>query len=106
MKKILIFVKTKKFADELYLRLRRSLQQPVLVIHGDKEQASRDYVIDRFRHDESVVLVATDVAARGLDIKNLDVVINMDMPTNIEDYVHRIGMLESFRLPLMLNGFV
>lgn len=91
-KRVLIFVKTKRSADSLHLRLRQALRRTVLVIHGDKEQSSRDYVLQRFRQDDRSILVATDVAARGLDIKDLDVVVNMDLPTNIEDYVHRIGM--------------
>ncbi|KAF8289300.1 putative ATP-dependent DEAD/H RNA helicase [Trypanosoma cruzi] len=90
--RVLIFVKTKRTADSLHGSLRRILGGAVMAIHGDKEQSQRDYVLDRFRRDDRSVLVATDVAARGLDIKNLDVVINFDMPTNIEDYVHRIGM--------------
>nr|CAJ2467459.1 unnamed protein product [Leishmania braziliensis] len=89
--RVLVFVKTKKSCDILQDRLGRALRQTVLAIHGDKLQSSRDYVLDRFRKDERAILVATDVAARGLDIKNLDVVVNYDMPLNIEDYVHRIG---------------
>ncbi|KAH9599933.1 DEAD/DEAH box helicase domain [Trypanosoma melophagium] len=89
--RVLIFVKTKRTADSLHSSLRRILGGAVMAIHGDKEQSQRDYVLDRFRRDARSVLVATDVAARGLDIKSLDVVVNFDMPTNIEDYVHRIG---------------
>ncbi|KAK4366581.1 hypothetical protein RND71_014461 [Anisodus tanguticus] len=61
------------------------------VIHGDKSEGERDYVLNQFRNGRSPVLVATDVAARGLDIKNIRVVINFDFPTGIEHYVHRIG---------------
>lgn len=108
----LIFTKTKRAADDLHYRLRNGLNEegapqspttptssryptrrPVLVIHGDKLQASRDEVLARFKQQDGAVLVATDVAARGLDISDLDVVINLELPTNIEDYVHRIGML-------------
>ncbi|KPI88679.1 putative ATP-dependent DEAD/H RNA helicase [Leptomonas seymouri] len=96
--RVLIFVKTKRSADILQDRLGRALRQTVLAIHGDKLQSSRDYVLDRFRKDSHAILVATDVAARGLDIKDLDVVVNYDMPLNIEDYVHRIGMLNWFPL--------
>ncbi|CCW72091.1 unnamed protein product [Phytomonas sp. Hart1] len=94
--RVLVFVKTKRTADALYARLKHAMRRTVLVIHGDKEQSSRDYVLQRFRSDETAVLVATDVAARGLDIKDLDVVVNVDLPTGIEDYVHRIGMFEAF----------
>lgn len=99
--RVLIFVKTKKSADILQDRLGRALRQTVLAIHGDKLQSSRDYVLDRFRKDSRAILVATDVAARGLDIKDLDVVVNYDMPLNIEDYVHRIGMLNGFPSSLL-----
>lgn len=92
----LIFTKTKRMADTLHNQLSRNYGSSALVIHGDKEQAHRDRVLDRFRHDSAAILVATDVAARGLDIKDLDVVVNFDMPTSIEDYVHRIGMLVEF----------
>eukprot|EP00796_Vickermania_ingenoplastis_P002189 gene2190-1357_t len=108
----LIFTKTKRAADQLHYMLRNGLnkegapqspttptsscyptRRPVLVIHGDKLQSSRDEVLSTFKRQEGAVLVATDVAARGLDISDLDVVINLELPTNIEDYVHRIGML-------------
>jgi len=89
--KVLVFTKTKRMADTLHISLGRNFGSAVMVIHGDKEQAHRDRVLDNFRRDSSAILVATDVAARGLDIKDLDVVINYDFPTCIEDYVHRIG---------------
>jgi superfamily II DNA/RNA helicase len=60
-------------------------------IHGDKSQSERDYAFRRFKNDDIEVLVATDVAARGLDVSDVKVVINYDFPMNIEDYVHRIG---------------
>jgi ATP-dependent RNA helicase DDX5/DBP2 len=93
----LIFTKTKRMADTLHGSLSRQFGSCVLVIHGDKEQSHRDRVLERFRSDSAAILVATDVAARGLDIKDLDVVINYDFPNSIEDYVHRIGMLAEFR---------
>ena len=92
----LIFTKTKKMADTLYSSLCRSGVN-AMAIHGDKDQAHRDRVLDKFRRDSTSVLVATDVAARGLDIKDLDCVVNYDFPMNIEDYVHRIGMLGDFQ---------
>ena len=60
-------------------------------LHGDKTQGMRDRVMQSFRKGYCNYLVATDVAARGLDISDIDIVINIDMPQNIEDYVHRIG---------------
>ncbi|XVF14079.1 hypothetical protein REPUB_Repub09cG0026000 [Reevesia pubescens] len=87
--KIIIFCSTKKMCDQLARNLSR--QCAAAAIHGDKSQADRDYVLGQFRSGRSPVLVATDVAARGLDIKDIRVVINYDFPTGVEDYVHRIG---------------
>ncbi|XP_051140539.1 ATP-dependent RNA helicase-like protein DB10 [Andrographis paniculata] len=87
--KIIIFCSTKKMCDQLAGHLTR--QFGAAAIHGDKSQGERDYVLNQFRSGRSPVLVATDVAARGLDIKDIRVVINYDFPTGIEDYVHRIG---------------
>ncbi|GAB4849222.1 hypothetical protein Ancab_004033 [Ancistrocladus abbreviatus] len=87
--KIIIFCATKKMCDALARNITR--QFGAAVIHGDKSQSERDYVLNQFRTGRSPVLVATDVAARGLDIKDIRVVINYDFPTGIEDYVHRIG---------------
>ncbi|KAA8530222.1 hypothetical protein F0562_004931 [Nyssa sinensis] len=87
--KIIIFCSTKKMCDQLARNLSR--QFGASAIHGDKSQGERDHVLNQFRTGRSPVLVATDVAARGLDIKDIRVVINYDFPTGIEDYVHRIG---------------
>nr|XP_043614476.1 DEAD-box ATP-dependent RNA helicase 14-like [Erigeron canadensis] len=87
--KVIIFCSTKKMCDQLGRNLTR--QFSAAVIHGDKSQGERDYVLNQFRSGKSPVLVATDVAARGLDIKDIRVVINYDFPTGVEDYVHRIG---------------
>lgn len=64
---------------------------PAMVMHGDKAQAERDWVLNEFRTGKAPILVATDVAARGLDVKDVRYVINYDYPSNKEDYVHRIG---------------
>ncbi|KAL5540627.1 hypothetical protein UlMin_043202 [Ulmus minor] len=87
--KIIIFCSTKKMCDQLSRNLTR--QFGAAAIHGDKSQSERDYVLNQFRSGRTPVLVATDVAARGLDIKDIRVVINYDFPTGVEDYVHRIG---------------
>ncbi|MBA0697551.1 hypothetical protein Goari_021089 [Gossypium aridum] len=87
--KIIVFCSTKKMCDQLARNLTR--QFGAAAIHGDKSQADRDFVLSQFRTGRSPVLVATDVAARGLDIKDIRVVINYDFPTGVEDYVHRIG---------------
>ncbi|GER51750.1 DEAD-box ATP-dependent RNA helicase, partial [Striga asiatica] len=87
--KIIIFCSTKKLCDHLARNLGRNYG--AAAIHGDKSQGERDWVLNQFRSGKSPVLVATDVAARGLDIRDIRVVINYDFPTGIEDYVHRIG---------------
>lgn len=86
--KIIIFCSTKKLCDQLARNLRG---YGAAAIHGDKNQSDRDFVLNQFRVGKAPILVATDVAARGLDIKDIRVVINYDFPTGIEDYVHRIG---------------
>ncbi|CAH9122673.1 unnamed protein product [Cuscuta epithymum] len=87
--KVIIFCSTKKMCNALSGNLAR--QFGAAAIHGDKSQGERDYVLSQFRTGRTPILVATDVAARGLDIKDIRVVINYDFPTGIEDYVHRIG---------------
>jgi ATP-dependent RNA helicase DDX5/DBP2 len=62
-------------------------------IHGDKSQQERDWVLKEFKEGTANLLIATDVAARGLDVKNIQYVVNYDMPNNFEDYVHRVGRL-------------
>ncbi|KNH07560.1 ATP-dependent DEAD/H RNA helicase [Perkinsela sp. CCAP 1560/4] len=113
---VLIFCAKKYLVEELCGDLKRQIEDAVrgnagaaenpmgyrryncYTIHGDKSQSQRDWVLDRFRQccagsrpDEINVLIATDVAQRGLDISNLDLVINYDFPNTLEDYVHRIG---------------
>jgi len=88
--KTLIFTSTKKAADEITYHLRTS-RFPALALHGDKSQNERDYVLREFRSGKANVMVATDVAARGLDVKDIKFVINYDFPNNLEDYIHRIG---------------
>lgn len=64
---------------------------PAMCIHGDKQQKERDWVLAEFKKGSTTILVATDVAARGLDVDDVKFVINYDYPNNSEDYVHRIG---------------
>jgi superfamily II DNA/RNA helicase len=90
LKQVLVFSNTKIGAS----RLARWLEQAGIkasAIHGDKTQQERIAALDAFKKGEIDVLVATDVAARGLDITDLPCVINYDLPYNAEDYVHRIG---------------
>ncbi|CAL4951893.1 unnamed protein product [Urochloa decumbens] len=87
--KVIIFCSTKRMCDQLARNLSRDYGASA--IHGDKSQAERDSVLSDFRSGRCPILVATDVAARGLDIKDIRVVVNYDFPTGVEDYVHRIG---------------
>lgn len=107
-KNILVFVNSKICCR----RLARTLTQYGIeadAIHGDKTQDERIKTLDAFKRGELRVLVATDVAARGLDIADLPVVINYDVPFNAEDYVHRIGRtgragMKGLALTLMCPG--
>jgi ATP-dependent RNA helicase RhlE len=87
---VLVFVKTRKGVDAL-VELLDAQQLPADAIHGDKPQPARQRALDRFKAGEVRILVATDVAARGLDIDALPVVVNFDLPIVAEDYVHRTG---------------
>ncbi|XP_061685356.1 probable ATP-dependent RNA helicase DDX17 isoform X2 [Syngnathoides biaculeatus] len=88
--KTIIFVETKKRCDELTRRMRRD-GWPAMCIHGDKSQPERDWVLTEFRSGKAPILIATDVASRGLDVEDIKFVINFDYPNSSEDYVHRIG---------------
>ncbi|XP_075164327.1 ATP-dependent RNA helicase p62-like [Haematobia irritans] len=88
--KIIIFVATKKKVDELS-RFIYGFGVRVGSIHGDKSQTDRDNVLNDFRLGRTNILVATDVAARGLDVDGIKYVINFDFPQSSEDYIHRIG---------------
>lgn len=86
----LIFVETKRMADSLSDFLINQ-NFPATSIHGDRTQREREKALELFRNGRCPILVATAVAARGLDIPNVTHVINYDLPTDIDDYVHRIG---------------
>merc|ERR1719223_1014316 len=88
--KILIFAQTKREGDDLTREMRTD-GFPALCIHGDKKQEEREWVLKEFKEGKSPILVATDVASRGLDVKDIKYVINYDFPNGIEDYVHRVG---------------
>ena len=87
---ILVFVKTKHGADKIVKRLKYDGHKAD-AIHGNLRQSKRDRVINRFRNGNSRILIATDVASRGLDIPVIKHVINYDLPQVPEDYIHRIG---------------
>ncbi|KAF7282769.1 hypothetical protein GWI33_001918 [Rhynchophorus ferrugineus] len=88
--KIIIFVETKKKVEQITRNIKR-YGWPALCMHGDKSQQERDYVLKDFRLGKSTILVATDVAARGLDVEGIKYVVNYDYPNSSEDYIHRIG---------------
>lgn len=88
--KVLVFTSTKAQADELMLNLKMAKIKAALC-HGDKSQGSRRRAIADFKADKIQVLVATEVAARGLDIQGLEHVVNFNLPYLAEDYVHRVG---------------
>lgn len=88
--KILVFVRTTVRAERVAKALERS-EINALTIYGQKDQDERLVVLDRFKQGEDKILVATDVSARGIDIPNVDYVINYDLPEQKEMYVHRVG---------------
>ncbi len=88
--KAIIFCQTKKMVDVLDERLS-GLDYHVEAIHGDMPQSKREKVIKDFKEGRTDILIATDVAARGLDIDDINYVINYDMPDDIDTYIHRIG---------------
>jgi ATP-dependent RNA helicase DDX5/DBP2 len=83
--RVLVFVETKKGCDMLTRSLRMDGFQ-ARAMHGDKSQEERDWVLREFKACKSTLLVATDVAARGLDVDDIRMVVNFDMPTNLEDW--------------------
>ncbi|RRA91873.1 DEAD/DEAH box helicase [Aeromonas veronii] len=88
--RVLVFVRTKQIADRLAQQMQKDGLNTV-AIHGDKSQGARNRALADFRSGEVRVLVATDIAARGLDIDQLPYVINFELPQMAEDYIHRIG---------------
>ena len=86
----LVFSRTKHGADRIAKRLAREGARAV-AIHGNKSQGARSRALESFRSGKCPVLVATDVAARGIDVKDVTLVVNYDMPVEPEAYVHRIG---------------
>ncbi len=88
--KILVFVRTKVRAERVFKAMER-VEIKTVTIHGDKEQKDRIDVMNVFKSGEVKVLIATDVSARGIDIPDVDYVINYDLPDVAENYVHRVG---------------
>ena len=88
--KVIVFIRTKHGTEEVAVELFRSGFKAGS-IHGNKSQSQRESALRKFRSNELNVLVATDVAARGIDVKDISHVINFDQPATYDEYVHRIG---------------
>ncbi|BFZ17308.1 hypothetical protein BsWGS_20348 [Bradybaena similaris] len=88
--KTIIFVETKRKADDIAKRMKTD-GWPALCIHGDKSQEDREWALNNFRSGKNPILIATDIASRGIDVEDIKFVINFDFPACSEDYVHRIG---------------
>ncbi|KAL0223064.1 hypothetical protein P9112_002454 [Eukaryota sp. TZLM1-RC] len=89
-RKVLVFCETKRNVDSLANEFRHR-RIKALPIHGDKSQAERDMALNSFKSGHCLVLIATDVCARGLDVKDIAMVMNYDLPGDVESYIHRIG---------------
>lgn len=93
----MVFVEKKAMCDHIALKISQTTQIPAHTIHGDRPQDVRDRIISEFRKGEIRLLVATDVCSRGIDINDLDRVINFDAPTGfapekaLDTFIHRIG---------------
>lgn len=90
-KRTLVFVERQEAADNLLLELHQRSYRRANSLHGGKEQVDRDQTLTNFKSGLIPIVIATSVAARGLDVKQLGLVINYDVPNHMEDYVHRAG---------------
>ncbi len=90
MRRVLVFTRTKYGADKLTRHLKRE-GIPAAAMHGDKAQSTRLRTLEDFRDGQVRILVATDLAARGIDVDDIELVVNFDVPTDPEIYVHRVG---------------
>ncbi|RLD67589.1 MAG: ATP-dependent helicase [Bacteroidetes bacterium] len=91
LQKVLVFSKTKKMADRLFEKINPNLPNQIGVIHSNKAHNTRMNAVKNFQEGKHRVLIATDVIARGMDIKDVTHIINFDMPESKGDYIHRIG---------------
>ncbi|MDW7731344.1 MAG: DEAD/DEAH box helicase [Methanolobus sp.] len=101
----LIFCNTIKHVDRLYIKLR-SRGHAVETLHGDIKQSHREKTVGNLRDENINIIIATDVAARGLDIDNIEAVVNYDLPLEIETYIHRIGRTARAGRPGTAYSFV
>lgn len=88
--KAVVFCNTREHAELLYGRLARQ-KMPVFILHGECDRRMRTLAVERLRNGKVKALIATDVAARGLDVEGLELVINLDVPRRGDDYLHRVG---------------
>ena len=86
----MIYCNSRKIVDELFNNLTKN-NFAVAYIHGDMTQNERNQIMEEFRNGNSRVLISTDLLSRGIDIQQISLVINYDIPSNIECYIHRIG---------------
>jgi len=91
LQKALIFTESKKMADKLYQSLPENIQEHAGVIHSNKEQSHRFQTVQKLKDGSYRFIIATDIVARGIDIAQVDHVINFDLPDMPENYIHRIG---------------
>jgi ATP-dependent RNA helicase DeaD len=87
----IIFTQRKRTADKIFLRLKQKLPGIAEAMHGDLPQPVRERIMQNFRTGRVVVMVATDVVGRGIDVTGISHIINYDLPEDVENYVHRIG---------------
>ena len=85
----MIFLNTKRAADFFGVYLTDTLDVPCMTMHGDRTQEQRELALSSFHKGTTPILIATDVCARGIDVRNVGLVINYDAPHEIDDYVHR-----------------
>ncbi|SMN20919.1 similar to Saccharomyces cerevisiae YDR243C PRP28 RNA helicase in the DEAD-box family, involved in RNA isomerization at the 5' splice site [Maudiozyma saulgeensis] len=88
---VIIFINHKRIADILAEKLKKETRCNVVTLHGSKSQEQREKSLSALKNNNAQIMIATSIAARGLDIPNVSLVINYEMPKNFEDYVHRIG---------------
>ncbi len=103
--RVLVFLRTKRGVDKL-ARVVNARGIMTAKIHGDREQAERDAAMNGFRDGKYRILIATDIAARGIDVENIEHVINYDFPHVAEDYVHRIGRTARVEAEGLATSFV
>ena len=103
--RVLVFSRTKRGVDKL-ARVVNARGIMAAKIHGDREQAERDAAMNGFREGKYRILIATDIAARGIDVENIEHVINYDFPRVAEDYVHRIGRTARVEAEGLATSFV